>query len=349
MRRRTALGVGLVGVLSPATLATVLQDSAAEAFEFTRECAVTGVGRHVLDHLTGVIMELDRAYPWRPAAELFPVARAYRQRVQALINGKHTLAEARELYVHGAYLSHILADLAYDLDSVLAARAYAIDSQQLAEQAGHNELYAWATDTLAAATTDTVAPAMLTSDQPTKTIKILVRGIARVPDQHALAVRLRTRAARIYAQQGDRQHALELLNQAQQVCDQLPDTMPSRFATDSAEHVSFTLAQQMASAHVSLQNWGEAERYAQLARGVNRWSPGRAAVAQIDHALALAQLGSPEEAAERGRQALAIGRPYGDLLKRAGKLDNTLRKRYPKLHDTGEFHAIYQKMSMSLW
>jgi hypothetical protein len=57
------------------------------------------------------------------------------------------LAEARELYVHGAYLSRILADLALDLGSRLTARAFAIDSYRLASDAGHDELCAWAADT----------------------------------------------------------------------------------------------------------------------------------------------------------------------------------------------------------
>ena len=34
----------------------------------------------------------------------------------------------RALYVHGAYLSHILSDLSHDLGSTVAARAYAVDS-----------------------------------------------------------------------------------------------------------------------------------------------------------------------------------------------------------------------------
>jgi hypothetical protein len=43
---------------------------------------------------------------------------------------------------HGAYLSHILADLAFHLGSKLTAKAFTIDSYQLAEDAGHNELCA---------------------------------------------------------------------------------------------------------------------------------------------------------------------------------------------------------------
>jgi hypothetical protein len=82
VRRRTAFGLSLVTVLSPETLTDILRESAAEAMEFTRERAVSAVGSGTLDHLTAVIAELDRAYPWRSAADLFPVARVYRQQVQ---------------------------------------------------------------------------------------------------------------------------------------------------------------------------------------------------------------------------------------------------------------------------
>ena len=59
-----------------------------------------------------------------------PHCRFYRQRVEQFINGKHTLAEARELYVRAAHLSYLLSDLASDLNAHLAAEAWAIDSYE---------------------------------------------------------------------------------------------------------------------------------------------------------------------------------------------------------------------------
>jgi hypothetical protein len=52
--------------------------------------------------------------------------------------------------VHGAYLSHILSDLAHNLGSTVAARLrqHANDAYQLADQADHNELCVWAADSL---------------------------------------------------------------------------------------------------------------------------------------------------------------------------------------------------------
>jgi hypothetical protein len=121
--------------------------------------------------------------------------------------------------------------------------------------------------------------------------------------------------------------------------------MPSRYGTDTAEHTTYTLATHAASSYAWLGAWKDAERHARTACGVARWSPGRAALAQLDLGLALTHLGSPDEAAERGKQALALGRNYGSLLDRARQLDATLRTRYPKQPGTAEFRAQYEALA----
>ena len=202
MKRRTALGiVGVASALSPATVADALRESAAEAFEYTQQRCATAVGSGTLEQLTATIAELDSAYGLQPATELFPIARGYRKHVESLIEGQHTLTELRELYVHGAYLSHILADLAYDLGSTLTARTFAIDSYQLASEAGHAELCAWAADTHACAMRDTRFPAEATS--------AAIDGLSRVPRRHPLAARLWARAAQGYAAKATKRRALK--------------------------------------------------------------------------------------------------------------------------------------------
>jgi hypothetical protein len=148
-KRRTALTLGLVAALSPDTLTSVLHDSAGEAMEFTRSTAVSSVGAGTLDHLEAVVTDLDRSYWAKPPGELFVVARAYRQRVDQLIQGRHTLREERELYFYAAWLSELLALLAHDFGFPLAAEAYAIDCYEHADQAGQDVLCAWATETIA--------------------------------------------------------------------------------------------------------------------------------------------------------------------------------------------------------
>ncbi|MGH3926860.1 MAG: helix-turn-helix domain-containing protein, partial [Pseudonocardiaceae bacterium] len=90
-KRRTALNLGLAATISPQTLTRVLRDSAGEAMEFTRGTAGSSVGAGTLDHLEAVVTDLDRSYWAKPPGELFAVARAYRRRVDQLIQGRHTL------------------------------------------------------------------------------------------------------------------------------------------------------------------------------------------------------------------------------------------------------------------
>jgi tetratricopeptide (TPR) repeat protein len=337
MKRRTALGLGVMAALDPSTLTSILRESAAEAVEFTRGRGTSAVGAGTLDHLTTVVAGLDRSYPWQPATDLFPVARAYRQYVEQLIDGRHTLAEARELYVHGAYLSHILSDLAYDLGSTVTARAYAVDSYQLAEQAGHDELCAWAADTLASV--------LVQTGRPGEAASTALKGLRRAPRRHPLAARLYARAAQDHARQVNREACVDLLTKARAVCDRLPAEMPSRFSTDNAEHTAHSISTYTARCHIELGDWKEATRHARTALGVAKWSPGRAAYAHLDLGTALANLGSPDEAAEHGMQAFALRHDYGTLLQRARELDTALMSRYPKEPCALDFNDHYQQLA----
>ncbi|MGH3791586.1 MAG: hypothetical protein ACRDQ9_12480 [Pseudonocardiaceae bacterium] len=99
----------------------MLRDSAGEALEFTRATAVSAVGVGTLDHLEAVVTDLDRSYFVQPLGEPFTVARAYRRRVEELIQGRRTLSEERELYVYAAWLSELLVE-AQDLHERLPTR-----------------------------------------------------------------------------------------------------------------------------------------------------------------------------------------------------------------------------------
>jgi len=96
--------------------------------------------RGTLEHLELVVSDLNRAYSKNPPAEQFVVARVYRSRVDELIRGRHTLKELQALYVYAAWLSELLAWLAYDLGNFRTAQAYALDCYTYADQAGHGEL-----------------------------------------------------------------------------------------------------------------------------------------------------------------------------------------------------------------
>jgi hypothetical protein len=67
--------------------------------------------------------------------------------------------------------------------------------------------------------------------------------------------------------------------------------------------------------------------------------------AQLNLGIALANLGSAEEAAEHGKQALASGCGKAMLLPRFRELDAVLMSRYAKEPAAVEFHERYEAVT----
>jgi tetratricopeptide (TPR) repeat protein len=338
-KRRTALSLSAVAAISPETLLDVLRDSAGEAMEFTRAAAVSAVGAGTLDHLAAVVIDLDRSHWVQPLGELFVVARAYRQRVEQLIQGRHTLKEARELYVYAAWLSERLAYLAHDLGAPLTAEAYAIDCYEHADQAGHDELCAWAAHAMS-----TIA--MYTA-RPGKAVMAARKGVGKISNRHPLAVALRAQAARGCARQGQRAACVELLAEAQELHERLPARPLCRLSDDTGLFASHAITAYPASSYIWLADYKQAETHARTALAVHESAaptdrtPIREAIARIDLGIALTHLGSLDEAAAHGSQALSSIRSVDSVLSRAGELDNALMTSFPQEPITQSFHEQY--------
>lgn len=350
VRRRTLVTYGLattaalhMPAINPDTLTGVLRDSAAEAMEFTRSTAVSAVGTGTLDHLEAVLTDLERSYWAKPPEELLAVARTYRQRVDQLIHGQHTLKEERELYFYAAWLSELLALLAHDFGVPLTAEAYALDSYEHADQAGHDVLCGWASETMA-----TIA---LHANRPGKAALAAQKCIGRIPDQHPLAVRLRTQAACAFARRDRRAECAELLTEAQALHDRLPTRKSSRLPIDDSVFASHSLVSRTSSSYVWLADYPQAETHARTALAVlgsadpaDR-SPKAEASARINLGIALAHLGSLDEAAAHGSQALSSIRAVDSVLSRAGELDQALMTRFPREPATQSFHEQYRQLA----
>lgn len=340
--RRDALRLGLAATVAPAAMAAVLGEAAAEAMEFTRLAGSSAVGAGTFDHLQAAVAAIDRSYTTEPPAEVFAVARAYRARVHELIRGPHTLKQGRELYVWAAWLSELLAWLAHDLGHPLTAEAYAIDCYEHADQAGHDELCAWAADALASIATYT--------DRPDRAVAAARRGIARAPDSHPIAVRLRAKAARAHACLGQRAECEELLRGAEELHDRLPARPPTRFGTGTGPLAEYAVTAYPASAFIWLEDYEQARRHAECAVAVHTStpsadpSPGHVAIARIDLGIALCHLGAPDAAAAAGATALASPRVFESLRSRAGDLDAALTARYPETGHARDFHEQYLEL-----
>jgi transcriptional regulator with XRE-family HTH domain len=330
-KRRDALRLGLAVATVPGLLSRVLQESAGEVAEFTR-AARAGVARGTFDHLHAVVSEFDRSYSGGLPAEQFVVARAYRAWVQQLIEGRHTLEEGRELYVYAAWLDELLASLANELGDPLAAEAYAVDCLAHADQVGHDELCAWAADVMTSIATY--------AHRPAQAVAAARRGIARAPTSHPIAVRLRAKAARAHAQLGQREECEDLIAEANGLYEQLPAQSPTRCIVDAGS----VLPAYSASSYIWLGDFGRARRHAEEAVAVHEVtpvgsrSPVTEALARIDLAIALAELGSPDEAVGQGLLALASPRLVKPVLVRAGDLDATIASRYPGLPEARHLH-----------
>ncbi|GAA0368450.1 hypothetical protein GCM10010151_67970 [Actinoallomurus spadix] len=341
-KRRDALRLGLAASVAPAAMAAVLGEAATEAMEFTRLAGASAVGAGTFDHLQAAVAAIDRSYTSEPPAEVFAVARAYRARVHELIRGPHTLKEGRELYVWAAWLSELLAWLAHDLGHPLTAEAYAIDSFEHADQAGHDELCAWAADALASIATYT--------DRPEHAVTAAHKGIARAPDDHPIAVRLRAKAARAHARLGHRAECEDLLRGAEELHNRLPTEPPTRFGMDTGPLAEYAVTAYPASAFIWLEDYEQAERHAERAVAVHEAtpssdpSPGHVAIARIDLGIALCHLGAPDAAAAAGVTALESSRVFESLRSRAGDLDAALTARYPETGHARDFHERYLEL-----
>jgi tetratricopeptide (TPR) repeat protein len=344
--RRDALKLGAAVAVTPEVLHKVLPDTAAEAMEFTRRANTTAIGHGTFDHLESVIVALDRKYNVDPPADLFSTAHTYRHRVAELIEGPRTLKEARELYVCAAWLSEMLAWLAHCLGEPLAAEAWALDAFHHADQAGHDELCAWACDAMASVA--------IYHDQPARAVAAARRGVAKAPGRHPLAVHLRTQAARAHARLGDREACEEMFRQARDLHELLPARAPLRLALDTADLAPFAITGHATQAYLWLgdteqgdfrraKQHAQAAIDAQLALPARSRSPIREAMAHIDLAIAQAHLGEPEEAAALGQQALTTARRVDPVRRRAEDLHRVLNDRYRKLNAVRDLREAYRQ------
>jgi len=342
-RRRDALRLGLAASIAPQALERGLREAAADAMEFTRLSGSSGVGAGTFDHLEAVATELGRAYAVRPPAELFAIARAYRTRVHELIQGRHTLAEGRQLYVYAAWLDEELAWLAHDLGDLLTAWAFAIDCFEHAGQAGHNELCAWAAVSMTEIALD--------QDRPNHALSAAAKGIQRCPVSHPLAVRLRAHAAWAHARLGNRAECEDLLAEAERLWERLP--AHSARTLDPGTLVDYALCAYPTKVYLPLRDFDAARRHAYEAAvtaheaGHRQMAalPSTGAMARLDLGIALAGLGQPDEAIGHGQRALDSPRVVYGVRARARELDAVLMRRYPKLPAARHFHERCRELT----
>lgn len=315
--------------------------SAVEAMEFTRRAEASRLGPRTLEHLESVISGIAAAFAHTLPEELFVKVRWYRREVEDLIAGQHTLREGRELYRHAGWLSVILAWLSNDLGDPVAAEAHCLDAWEHGWQAEDNEICAWAMD--AKATIFTY------SNQPSGARDAAGRGVQHAPGGSAAAVRVSAQLARAYAKLGQLDQFEDVLKDARCKLDQLDRHSSGLFSADAGRLASYA-----ASSYIWLGQPGKAVPYAQEALAFYRdaapseRSPTREAISRLDLALAHAELGHPDDAAEQIERALSSERITGSILSRLGDLMVRMRHKYPQLGTTKTLADQYKTMAARL-
>ncbi|WP_246094893.1 tetratricopeptide repeat protein [Streptomyces roseicoloratus] len=327
-KRRDAVKLAGLAMASPAAAAQILQQAAAEAMEFTRQAEATSLGSGTLDHLDLAVTEFNRAYSLKPPRAVFDAVMDYRRKVDALLKGRHTHRQERELLAFAGWLSELLAWLAHDLGEARTGLAFATDAFVHGQQAGHGQLCAWAMDASASIN--------LYEQRPGKARDAALKGLIEAPATHPLTVRLHAQAARAAAADGDADGFTTAYRAAEDAYRLLPPRSPRRFGMDVLPLADYALTSYPATSYIWLGQAEEARQHAEQALATYEAapaasrSPSREAIARIDMALAHALLGDPDDAVALGHQALDSGRVVDSVRHRAGDLTSYLTRRYPR-------------------
>jgi hypothetical protein len=286
----------------------------AEAREYTRRSEETDLGATTLDQVRRAIATYGAGYAAQPASELREPVLQSRRHVAALLQGRTTLRQRRDLYVDAAWLSSILAWLAHDSGRQQAALAYACDAWQHAEEAEHGAAAAWAKDV--------EATILLYGNRPADALHAARTGAARAPANSPAAARLLGQTMRISARLGKSPGSLR------SAPDHLPTHQAGLFSTDIAHFHSFA-----ASSYLWLHDPRSAETHARealdLYASAPSASPTRRAIATLDLAIAKAQLRDLDGALALGTSALRCSRPASAITERSKDLGRVLAEAFP--------------------
>jgi len=130
-----------------------------------------------------------------------------------------------------------------------------------------------------------------------------------------------------------------------------PARTPGRLPVDNDIFALHAITARTASSYTWLADYKQAETHARTALAIGESaspmdrSPKREAIAPIDLGITLAHLGSPDEAAAYGTEALSSARVADSVLSRAGEPDRALMTCFPQEAIAQSFHEQYQQIA----
>jgi len=185
-----------------------------EAMELARRAEASDVGPGTLAGVERAVERLRRAAASTPPEALIPAVRAQRRYVGRLLEARMTLGRHRRLLAAAGWLSILLAQLLFDAGERDAAEANRDAALRLADQAGHAELAAWASEAL--------AWWALVDGRYQDALDLARAGQDLAPPASAAALQLALDEAQAWTALGDRQQAAGARRQADLTRAMLP-------------------------------------------------------------------------------------------------------------------------------
>ncbi len=312
-------------------------DAAVKGLELARLSQPPRLAQGTLEGVQRAVDRLRREYSSIPPAVLTPRAERRLGHLSGLLEGRLTLGQHRELLVARGWLCLLLAALYFDLGDREAAEASRDAAFGLGTEAEHPEIVAWAFET----------PAWfaLADRRLRDAIDLARAGQEVAPADKSVIVAVTLQEARASARLGARRETDDAIRRAEAALAKLPEpSHPEDHFTFDPPKLSFYAA----TCYVWLTEPARAEEHARRVIEQNgnpasrNWWPTRVATARIELALALAQQGQVDAAAQIGADVLAAADfVRRSTLWRAGELDTVLRTDHAEVAEVEDFHEQY--------
>lgn len=313
-------------------IGALLATSHLESLELTRSSEASDLGPTTLDHLNDLVVRLGMDYLHKPPPQMFAEVHRWRQYVNRLLRGRHTLAQRSQLYAVAGWLSALLGHLSYDLGHQATADAHCSAALHLAGEVAHAELTAWVRGSQAMFATF--------YDRPDAAVALAQAGQQIAPRGSAAAVRLLAQLGRASARTGDRHGATAAMGQAEEAFEQMVDTPNHSIFSFSAPYLPFYAGTSFLWLGQARRAQAVAEQAIVLCDAEPQDWPVARVLARFDLATCFVQQNELEWACSVGGQALTLARQrLTEPVRRQARLLQTALEPYAALapvRDLGE-------------
>jgi hypothetical protein len=305
----------------PTALPEVDSDDTLELVERLRR---SDVDRAALDTMSITVERLCSEYPYMPSADLRAEAQEWMAKLIALLNGRLTLSQHREVLVLAGWLALLVGCVEYDA-KVPRAETTRQAAASLGKEAEHAGIMAWAQE---------MTCWFALTQGRYRLVTEAARAGHEIAPRETVAVQLAGQEAKAWARMGDRRQVALALERGRTILESLPypDNVDNHFTFDPDKFDFYAMdcyrrigEDAMATMHAQ-----EVIRKCTSPDGSLR-SPMRVSEAHTTLAVVSAREGDLDGAVESGGAALDIPRQsVPSLLMVTGDLVTELRQRYPK-------------------